>query len=104
MSRHDLSEIDLTEGEQRIRLRRGPRVVAGPVGPALLPPTPPSGPSALTPVEKPAAADASKPPRKLIEIKSPTVGTFYAQKEPGAPPFVTVGSRVTPTTIVCIIE
>jgi acetyl-CoA carboxylase biotin carboxyl carrier protein len=39
-----------------------------------------------------------------MEIKSPTVGVFYAQREPGSPPFVTVGSRVTPTTVVGLIE
>jgi acetyl-CoA carboxylase biotin carboxyl carrier protein len=32
------------------------------------------------------------------------VGTFYAQPEPGAEPYVRVGARVTPTTTVCIIE
>jgi acetyl-CoA carboxylase biotin carboxyl carrier protein len=32
------------------------------------------------------------------------VGTFYAQPSPEAPPYVSVGSRVTPTTVVCQIE
>jgi len=39
-----------------------------------------------------------------VLIRSPTVGTFYRAPEPGAPPFVEVGSRVTPQTTVCIIE
>jgi acetyl-CoA carboxylase biotin carboxyl carrier protein len=39
-----------------------------------------------------------------IPITSPTPGTFYAASKPGAPPFVQVGSRVTPTTVVCVIE
>jgi acetyl-CoA carboxylase biotin carboxyl carrier protein len=59
------------------------------------------------PAPAPAATPApavDKPGKKLLEIKSPGVGTFYAQREPGAAPFVTVGSRVTPTTVVCIIE
>jgi acetyl-CoA carboxylase biotin carboxyl carrier protein len=43
-------------------------------------------------------------PLFLLEIKSPAVGTFYAQKDPGSPPFVTVGSRVNPDTVVCLIE
>jgi acetyl-CoA carboxylase biotin carboxyl carrier protein len=47
---------------------------------------------------------AEKPARQLHEIKSPTPGTFYAQEKPGTPPFVSVGSRVTPTTVVCVIE
>jgi acetyl-CoA carboxylase biotin carboxyl carrier protein len=99
MRRHDLSEIDLHEGDQRIRLRRGgpPMAMSGPSGTAP-PSRPPVEQAAPVPVEKPA------PARKLTEIKSLTVGTFYAQKEPGAPPYVTVGSRVAPTTVVCIIE
>jgi acetyl-CoA carboxylase biotin carboxyl carrier protein len=101
MSKHDLSEIDLRQGEQRICLRRGgasatpaplPAVTANPAPVAL------SAPKAT---ETPPPAS---PPRQLIEIKSPTVGTFYAQEKPGSPPYVTVGSRVTPTTIVCQIE
>jgi acetyl-CoA carboxylase biotin carboxyl carrier protein len=101
MSKHDLSEIDLRQGEQRICLRRGTL----PATPAVLPsiaekPAPAAAPS-------PRAAEPtpqSSPPRQLIEIKSPTVGTFYAQEKPTAPPYVNVGSRVTPTTIVCQIE
>jgi acetyl-CoA carboxylase biotin carboxyl carrier protein len=106
MSQHDLSEIDLSEGEQRIRLRRGARVVNAPVVlPGALPQSaaPPGPPAPAAPTSAPPAA-AEKPTKKLLEIKSPSVGTFYAQREPGAPPFVTVGSRVSPTTVVCIIE
>lgn len=40
----------------------------------------------------------------LTEIKSPMVGTFYAQPEPGADPYVHVGSRVKPGDTLCIIE
>src|SRR5439155_20220209 len=73
MSRHDLSEIDLREGELRIRLRRGPlgtpmvanSVPAAPVAPAT--------PAAPTP---PAAEEPAKPAKHLVTIKSPTPGTF----------------------------
>ena len=40
----------------------------------------------------------------LTEIPAPMVGTFYAQPEPGAEPYVGVGSRITPGTTLCIIE
>jgi acetyl-CoA carboxylase biotin carboxyl carrier protein len=100
MSKHDLSEIDLRDGEQRLCLRRGvapPPIVAASEAPA---------PAAIS---SPKSAEASSPPppparSNLIEIKSPAVGTFYAQEKPGAPPYVAVGSRVTPTTVVCQIE
>ena len=99
MSHHDLSEINLAEGEMRIRIRRGPRVVQTAAPTAALA-SQPAAPAA-TPTPTPAA---EKPASKLIDIKSPTVGTFYVQRDPGSPPFVTVGSRVNPKTVVCLIE
>jgi acetyl-CoA carboxylase biotin carboxyl carrier protein len=102
MSRHDLSEIDLRRGEVRIRLRRGQRVRGPGLPPPVSPEPPPRRPEA-PPAEVTPAATAG-PARKLVDIKSPTVGTFYAQPNPDAPPYVTAGSRVTPTTVVCQIE
>jgi acetyl-CoA carboxylase biotin carboxyl carrier protein len=93
MSQHDLSEIDLREGDLRICLRRGTRV-RGAREAAPAHPTPASAPAA------PAEKKPEKPARKLHEIKSMAVGVFYAQEKPGAPPYVTKGSRVTPTTVV----
>lgn len=104
MSQNDLSEIDLAEGDQRIRLRRGGKAVP-PAALALPPLSLPAAlpaPAAATPA--PAAATPAAPAKKLIEIKSPTVGTFYGQKDPNSPPFVSVGSRVSNTTVVCLIE
>ena len=104
MSRHDLSEIDLREGELRIRLRRGPRgVVSVPQTP---PPAPlPAAPPAPTaPAPAPKAEAEAKPAKTLIPIKSPTPGTFYSAASPEAEPFVQVGTHVTPTTVVCLIE
>ena len=40
----------------------------------------------------------------LVEITSPIVGTFYATPSPDSAPYVEVGSKVTPQTIVCIID
>jgi acetyl-CoA carboxylase biotin carboxyl carrier protein len=51
-----------------------------------------------------AARSAGEVPPGAHVIKSPMVGTFYRSPEPGAPPFVEVGTRVQPDTIVCIIE
>ena len=49
--------------------------------------------------------DAPNPaPSTLLEVKSPMVGTFYGAPEPGAKPYVTVGSRVAKGQILCIIE
>ena len=40
----------------------------------------------------------------MLEIKSPTPGTYYSSPKPTDPAFVQVGSKVTAGTIVCIIE
>jgi acetyl-CoA carboxylase biotin carboxyl carrier protein len=66
---------------------------------AAPPPAPPAAPAT------PAAAEpAATPAPSLKEIKSPMVGTFYPQPEPGAEPYVRVGSRVATGQTVCIIE
>jgi acetyl-CoA carboxylase biotin carboxyl carrier protein len=106
MSRHDLSEIDLREGAVRIRLRRGPLgvIATTPVAASPAPTPPASTPSATPPSPAPPAEDATKTSKNLLTIKSPTPGTFYATSSPDAEPFVRVGSKVTPTTVVCLIE
>jgi acetyl-CoA carboxylase biotin carboxyl carrier protein len=43
-------------------------------------------------------------PSGHVAIRSPMVGTFYRAPEPGAKPFVAVGQKVAPESIVCIIE
>jgi acetyl-CoA carboxylase biotin carboxyl carrier protein len=40
----------------------------------------------------------------MVSVKAPMVGTFYRAPAPGAPPFVAVGQRVAPDSVVCIIE
>jgi len=104
MSRHELSEIDLQIADQRIRLRRGgSQGAAPPTGVAAVPSY---FPHAVPPVAAPAVADSppKAPAKNYKEVKSPLVGTFYSSPKPGAEPFVKVGSRVTPTTVVGLIE
>lgn len=101
MARYQLNEIDLQEGDLRIRLRRGTASVAMP-SPAPLPTPLPV--AATSPPPPPPPAEPEKAEKRYLTIKSPTPGTFYISPSPDAPPFVQVGSRVTPTTVVCIIE
>jgi acetyl-CoA carboxylase biotin carboxyl carrier protein len=63
-------------------------------------------PAAPAPAAAPAEAPAAPAPvaSTLKEIRSPMVGTFYKSPEPGADPYVQVGSRVSPGQPVCIIE
>ncbi len=99
MAEQNLSEIDLHEGDHRIRLRRGGRVVTAPV--AVAAPAPLAAPAAAV---TPTAAAATAPSSKYHEIKSPMVGTFYAKPKPEADDYVKVGSRVKPDSIVCKLE
>lgn len=107
MSQHDLTEINLQEGDLRIRLRRGPQGMPLPAAAVAMPVVPsPAAPVPSASGAAPAATDSPPPApaKKLIEIKSPTPGTFYASPSPDAEPFVKVGSRVKPDTVVCLIE
>jgi acetyl-CoA carboxylase biotin carboxyl carrier protein len=102
MVENDLTEIMIRDGERRIIIRRG-SLVAPPVvmNPAPPPPAAPAGPA------PPASAAAVAPDAgadRLARVTSPMVGTYYASPGPDAPPFVRVGDRVGPDTIVCIIE
>ena len=54
------------------------------------------------PVVEEEAADADE--KELIEITAPMVGTFYSATEPGAEPFVKVGSKIDADSIICILE
>jgi acetyl-CoA carboxylase biotin carboxyl carrier protein len=100
MNEHDLAEIDLKQGDQRIRLRRpeAAKIAAMPAMPMSAAPVASGGGGERKAAE--GAADESK----FIVIKSPMVGTFYAAANPESPPFVKVGDRVGPETTVCIVE
>jgi acetyl-CoA carboxylase biotin carboxyl carrier protein len=77
-----------------------PTVIAAPLpaaAPALLPAASAAAAAEAPPAASPAAST-------LKDIRSPMVGTFYKSPEPGADPYVTVGSRVAPGQTVCIIE
>lgn len=102
MKEHELTEIDLQQGEVRIQLRRGsgavPTIVAAtPAAPVAMPQAGPPAPETAVP-----AADAN--PKGVVLVKSPMVGTFYAAPDPESPPFVKVGDHIGPDTVVCIVE
>lgn len=104
MNEHELTEMDLRQGDMRIQLRRGgePVVSVPPPRPAAPPPAAPPAPAeALKPTVAPAAAAAET---HIALVKSPMVGTFYAASDPDAPPYVRVGDSVSPDTTVCIVE
>jgi acetyl-CoA carboxylase biotin carboxyl carrier protein len=106
MTEHDLAEVELREGDQRIRLRKGSAIPAGflPAAPAPGAYQPPPNSAPATPAHAAPAATPAAPAKNLIEIKSPMVGTFYSKPKPDKPDYVSVGSAVRHDTVVCLIE
>jgi len=98
MEARHLEEIEVEQGETRIRLRKGgaPPVVV-PIAAAPV--------AAANPQAVPAASDAEKAAEaNLVKITSPMVGTFYRAASPDAEPFINEGDHVTPDQVICIIE
>ncbi|MFM7186091.1 MAG: acetyl-CoA carboxylase biotin carboxyl carrier protein [Planctomycetota bacterium] len=93
MKEHELSELDLKQANNRVRIRRGGEVVAysAPAAAVARPMGPAGG-------GEPAAPD------RTVVIKSPMVGTFYKASGPDSAPFVKVGDRIGPEKTVCIVE
>jgi len=101
MKEHDLSEVDLRQSDQRIKLRRGddnpaPTFVQAP---ASAPSAPVHAPSSQS-----SSATTEVDEKNIVVIRSPMVGTFYSKPKPEAEAFVKVGDHVSADTTVCIIE
>jgi acetyl-CoA carboxylase, biotin carboxyl carrier protein len=109
-----VAELEVQQGDSRVRIRRTPRATSHEV---YVPPTPAPGvPAHPAPVAQAAASVAAAAPAQqqqpvdvtndpsLIIVKSPIVGTFYEAPAPDAAPFVRVGDTVQPGKVLCIIE
>lgn len=107
MSQHDLTTVDVSDGDKRIVLKRGaeyavnaaPVAVSAPVAPPAA-----AAPASAVPAAPVPATPATDPDAGLVAIKSPMVGTFYAAPSPDAKPFVSVGTSVDDESDVCVIE
>lgn len=103
-----LNEVDIETKELKIHVKREPdqkvlkssaptvSAMAAPQPVVAVPPPP--APSPLAIPQPPASAS------KMVEIKSPMIGTFYRSSNPDSPAFVSVGDKVTKGQTVCIIE
>jgi len=95
-----ISELELTEGEEKVRISRGGNIMAAPAPVQAVAAAPVAAPAAAAP----AAAPAEAPEEEGQVITSPMVGTFYRASSPESDPFVEVGSEVSSGDTVCIIE
>lgn len=96
MQEHELSEVDLKQADQRIRLRRGSdqQIAYAPAPAAVAPAAAAAAPAPEAPAEDP----------NMVFIESPTIGTFYSKPKPESDNYVKPGDMVTPDTVVCIVE
>ena len=97
-----IAELEITEGEEKVRICRG--------GSAVVTHTMPAAPAAPLPsgampagVLAPATDSEAAQPEGHV-IRSPMVGTFYRSSAPGAKAFVEVGQAVKAGDTLCIIE
>ena len=91
-----ISEIEISEGEESVRISRYPN-------PGLMS----FAPQHYAPPQQPPQeqrTEAPSEPQKGYQVTAPMVGTFYASPSPGAKPFVEIGSQVKPGDTLCIIE
>lgn len=99
-----ISELELTEGEEKVRISRAIAPSMAPVAHYIAPPAVATGTSA--PVATSASPVVAAPQEELEGkvVKSPMVGTFYRASSPEAKAFVDVGSTVSAGETLCIIE
>ena len=91
-----IAELEITEGEERVRIARGGALSVTPLGAAA---------AAESSTATPTPAAAEPPPgQQGHTVKSPMVGTFYRAPSPDAKPFVAVGDSVKEGQTICVIE
>ncbi|MCK4871462.1 MAG: acetyl-CoA carboxylase biotin carboxyl carrier protein [Phycisphaerales bacterium] len=96
MIENDLVELGIAAGDESVTLRR--RTTPDP------PPAPAPVAAALAALPTEVASVESDEDAGLTVVKSPMVGTFYAQSDPESPPYVDIGSEVKPDTVICVVE
>jgi acetyl-CoA carboxylase biotin carboxyl carrier protein len=97
-----ISELEISEGEESVRISRHPRM--GMQSPMLAPaPLAASAPLAA-PAQPATSAGEHKPRNDDQTVTSPMVGTYYSASAPGAKTFVEIGMEIKVGQVLCIIE
>jgi acetyl-CoA carboxylase biotin carboxyl carrier protein len=102
-----IAEIEITEGEEAVRISRYPTGAAAAPAPAYMPAPAAPAPLAPAPASTPTEAAepaAAQPEEDGFKVAAPMVGTFYAASSPGAAPYVQVGDQISEGDTLCIIE
>ncbi len=97
---NDLTEIEVEDGDRKIKVAREPAPVFGPAPPSSTPPSP-----VLTAPPMAGKEDLGVAPEVPgASVKSPMVGTAFLSPQPGSEPFVAIGDAVTAGDTLLIIE
>ncbi len=102
-----IAEIEITEGEESVRISRHGTAAAPPPAYAAYAPPPPAAAAPAAPEPAPPAPTAQGSAETEEDgyiVTAPMVGTYYAASSPGSPPFVQVGDRVQQGDVLCIVE
>jgi len=94
-----IAELEITEGEEKVKIVKGGVVSMSAAPPALVAPA-----AAAEPRPAGAAPAEPEPGQEGHVVKAPMVGTFYRSSSPDAKPFVEVGQAVKEGDTICIIE
>ena len=95
-----INELEISEGEESVRISRGATVMQAAPAPALT--AAPAPAPAVIPASAPAVEAA--PVVSGHTVRSPMVGTFYASSSPDSPAFVELGQHVNAGDTLCILE
>lgn len=98
-----INELEISEGEESVRINRGGSIVQAPMM-AQAPMMQPAAAAAPAPAAAPAAAPEAPAAPSGHVVRSPMVGTFYASPSPDAPSFVELGQHVNAGDTLCIVE
>ena len=99
-----IAELEITEGEERVRIARGGAVSVIPLAAAPAPATGAGAPPQAAPAPAAAGGAVPAPAAEGHVVKAPMVGTFYRAASPDAKAFVEVGQAVKEGQTICIIE
>ena len=96
----DLTEIEVADGERKLRVARQPAIVSA----GVAPPPPPVAPAISASVAAPVSGGGEDFASHPGTVKSPMVGVVYLAPEPGAGAFITLGATVTEGQTLMLIE
>ena len=110
ISQSELNEVNIETTDFKISVKKSPDISVNSSDVMISPANSKTNTSVLksnkdtAEIEEEVKAEKTEPEKKLNEIKSPMIGTFYRAPNPESPPFIEPGDRIKPGQTVCIIE